>query len=163
MISKETKPISKVSHKPRNQRYIQNPVKYVQLLCVCLCVCVCVCVCVFILSTFWFLPAARLLWHTWDVWINDLLLWVPLGAFAKFLHLYFQIYHTQCFTQDIPCGWVKIYPEAVIFVSDNFLNNYLLLRQPLFIFWHAPIFHITGMLSSRSSSFIFDYWAFRLL
>ena len=48
------------------------------------CVCVCVCLYSFIC---WFLQTARRLWHTWDVRINDLLLWVLLGAFAKFLHL----------------------------------------------------------------------------
>ena len=39
------------------------------------CVCVCVCVCLYS-STCWFLPAAQRLWHTWEVRINDLLLWV---------------------------------------------------------------------------------------
>ena len=59
-----------------------------------LCVCVPVCMCVFLYSsTCWFFPAARCLWHTWDVWISNLLLWVLLGASAKFLHLYFWIYH----------------------------------------------------------------------
>ena len=55
-------------------------------------VCVCVCVCLYS-STCWFLPAARCLWHTWEVRINNLLLWVFLGASAKFVHLYFWIYH----------------------------------------------------------------------
>ena len=55
------------------------------------CVCVCVCVCLYSF-TCWFLPAARHLRHTWEVRINDLLLWVFLGAAAKFLHLYLRIY-----------------------------------------------------------------------
>ena len=50
------------------------------------------CVCVVYSSTCWFLPAARHVWHTWEVRINDLLLWVFLGATAKFLHLYLWIY-----------------------------------------------------------------------
>ena len=67
----------------------------------------CVCSCS---STCWFLQAAWRLWHTWDVRINDLLLWVLsrmlkslvkssliflvlFGASAKFLHFYFWIYH----------------------------------------------------------------------
>ena len=53
--------------------------------------CVCVGVCLYS-STCWFLPAARRPWHR-DVRINDLFLWVLLGASAKFLHLYFWIYH----------------------------------------------------------------------
>ena len=40
--------------------------------------CLCVCVCLYS-STCWFLPAARRLWHTWEVRINDLLLWVFWG------------------------------------------------------------------------------------
>ena len=52
------------------------------------------CVCVYS-STSWFLPAARRLWHTWDVRINDLLLRVLLGVSAKFLHLHFWIYHVS--------------------------------------------------------------------
>ena len=51
----------------------------------------CVCVCLYS-STCWFLPAARHLRHTWEVRINDLLLWVFLGAAAKFLHVYLRIY-----------------------------------------------------------------------
>ena len=51
-----------------------------------------VCACLYS-STCWILPAARRLWHTWEVRINNLLLWVFLGASAKFLHLYFWIYH----------------------------------------------------------------------
>ena len=34
--------------------------------CVCACVCVCVCVCLYS-SACWFLPAARRLWHKWEV------------------------------------------------------------------------------------------------
>ena len=50
-------------------------------MCVCVCVCVCVCLCVYVCvclysSTCWFLLAAQHLWHTWEVRINDLLLWV---------------------------------------------------------------------------------------
>ena len=60
--------------------------------CVCVCACVRACVCLYS-STCWFLLAARRLWHTWDVRINDLLLWVLLRASAKFLHLHFQICH----------------------------------------------------------------------
>ena len=52
------------------------------------------CVCVYS-STSWFLPAARRLWHTWDVRINDLLLRVLLGVSTKFLHLHFWIYHVS--------------------------------------------------------------------
>ena len=37
-------------------------------------------VCVYC-STCWFLPAARRLWHTWEVRIKDLLLWVLVGCF----------------------------------------------------------------------------------
>ena len=51
-----------------------------------------VCVCLYS-STYWFLPAAGRLWHTWEVRINDLLLWVFLEASAKFHHLYFWIYN----------------------------------------------------------------------
>ena len=43
---------------------------------------VCVCVCLYS-STCWFFPAARHLWHTWEVRINDLLLeyiWVLLPS-----------------------------------------------------------------------------------
>ena len=62
---------------------------YVWYVCVCACVRACVraCVCLYS-STCWFLLAARRLWHTWEVRINDLLLWILLGASAKFLHLY---------------------------------------------------------------------------
>ena len=55
--------------------------KSLMLSCIKLCVtCVslrggCVCVCLYS-STCWFLPVARRLWHTWEVQINDLLLWV---------------------------------------------------------------------------------------
>ena len=42
-----------------------------------------------------FLPAARRLWHTWEVRIKELLWRVFLGASAKFLHLYFWIYHVS--------------------------------------------------------------------
>ena len=49
------------------------------------------CVCLYS-STCWLLLTARRLWHTWDVRINDLLLWVLLGASAKFLHLHFWTY-----------------------------------------------------------------------
>ena len=62
----------------------------------CVCVCVCVCVCLFVClypSTCWFLPAARRLWHVWDIQISDLLFWVLPGASAKFLHLHFRVYH----------------------------------------------------------------------
>ena len=58
-------------------------VQVAAVLCVCVrvCVCVCVCVCVYVCvclysSTCWFLLAAQHLWHTWEVRINDLLLWV---------------------------------------------------------------------------------------
>ena len=58
-------------------------------MCVCMCVCVCVCVCVcarvcLCSSTCWFLPAARHLWYTWEVRINDLLLWAFSGCFCQF-------------------------------------------------------------------------------
>ena len=43
--------------------------------------CVCVCLCS---STCWFLPAARHLWYTWEVRINDLLLWTFSGCFCQF-------------------------------------------------------------------------------
>ena len=55
-------------------------------------VCVCVCVCLYS-STCWFLQAAQHLWHTREVWVTDLLLWVFQEASDKFLHLYFWIYH----------------------------------------------------------------------
>ena len=41
---------------------------------------VCVCLCS---STCWFLPAARHLWYTWEVQINDLLLWAFSGCFCQ--------------------------------------------------------------------------------
>ena len=44
----------------------------------CLSVCVCLCS-----STCWFLPAARHLWYTWEVRINDLLLWAFSGCFCQ--------------------------------------------------------------------------------
>ena len=64
------------------------------------------CVCVYS-STFWFLLAAPRLWHTWDVRINDLLLWVLFGASAKFLHLHFQIIisHLQRRNSSLPKNW----------------------------------------------------------
>ena len=67
------------------------------------CVCVCVCVCLN-LSTCWFLPAVWRLWHTWEVRINDLLLRLFLGAFAKFHHLYFWIYHISPPKTKTPTG-----------------------------------------------------------
>ena len=42
--------------------------------------CVCVCLCS---SACWFLPAARHLWYTWEVRINDLLLWAFSGCFCQ--------------------------------------------------------------------------------
>ena len=56
-------------------------------------VCVCVCVCVFIL--FHLLVSSGCttsVTYVWEVWINDLLLWVFLSAAAKFLYLYLWIY-----------------------------------------------------------------------
>ena len=50
-----------------------------------------VCVCLYS-SVCLILPTARRLWHSWDVRINDLLLWVFVEASVKFLHLYFWIY-----------------------------------------------------------------------
>ena len=41
---------------------------------------VCVCLCS---SACWFLPAARHLWYTWEVRINDLLLWAFSGCFCQ--------------------------------------------------------------------------------
>ena len=41
---------------------------------------VCVCLCS---STCWFLLAARHLWYTWEVQINDLLLWAFSGWFCQ--------------------------------------------------------------------------------
>ena len=52
------------------------------------------CVCLYS-SACWFLSAARDLWHTWEFRINDLLLRVFIGASAKFIHLYFWIYHVS--------------------------------------------------------------------
>ena len=66
-------------------------------------VCVCVCVCLGLYSsTSWFLPAAQRLWHTWEVRINNLLLWVFLETSAKFLHLYFWIYHILALKTKTP-------------------------------------------------------------
>ena len=62
--------------------------------CVYVCVCVCVCVCLYCF-TYWLLPTARCLWHTWEVRIKDLLLPVLLRASSKFLHLHFRICHTS--------------------------------------------------------------------
>ena len=59
---------------------------YCWRLCVCVraCVCACVRVCVCLYSsTCWFLPAARHLWYTWEVRINDLLLWAFSGCFCQ--------------------------------------------------------------------------------
>ena len=42
--------------------------------------CLCVCLCSF---TCWFLPAAGHLWYTWEVQINDLLLWAFSGCFCQ--------------------------------------------------------------------------------
>ena len=53
-----------------------------------------VCLCLYS-STCWFLPTATRLWHTWEVRINDVLLWVLLGASAEFLHLHFQSYFSS--------------------------------------------------------------------
>ena len=72
-----------------NKQTLQKAVGYV--LC-WLSVCVCVCMCLYS-STCCCLSAARRLWHTWDVRINDLLLWVLLGTSAKFLHIHFRVYH----------------------------------------------------------------------
>ena len=64
--------------------------------CVCVCVRVCACVCVCLYSfTCWLIPTARCLWHIGDVRNNDLLLWVLLGASAKFLHLRFRKCHVS--------------------------------------------------------------------
>ena len=51
--------------------------------CCCRCVWLCVCVCLYSF-TCWLLPTARLLWHTWDIRINSLLLWVSLGPLPSF-------------------------------------------------------------------------------
>ena len=77
---------------PRIYRGNAPPIFHEQIFARCVCVCMCVCVCLYS-STSWFLPAAWRLWHTWDVRNNDLLLWVLLGASAKFLHLHFWVYH----------------------------------------------------------------------
>ena len=52
--------------------------KISSFLCVCVCVCVRarVCVCVYILPPWRLLPIAMCPRHTWEVWINDLLLWI---------------------------------------------------------------------------------------
>ena len=61
-----------------HNRKLSQEICFILPLCVCVCVCVCLCVCLYSF-TCWFLPAARRLWHTWAVGINDLLLRVFLG------------------------------------------------------------------------------------
>ena len=86
----------RLQHKCFPAKFARTPIlkNICELLLVCVRVCVraCQCVCLYS-STCWFLLAARHLWHTWDIRINDLLLWVLLVASAKFLHLHFRIYH----------------------------------------------------------------------
>ena len=53
-------------------------------------------------------------------------------------------------------GEDQIYPGAMIFVSDNFKNDYLLLPQPLLVFWHTPFHHTTRMTCNRSE-FLFYF------
>ena len=63
--------------------------------CVCMCVCVCVCVCVsvWVCGCVYTLPSAGFfrLQDVFESW--EYLLRVFLGTSAKFLHLYFWIYH----------------------------------------------------------------------
>ena len=60
---------------------------------VCACVCVCMCVCVFLCGCVYTLPSAGFfrLQDVFESW--EYLLRVFLGTSAKFLHLYFWIYH----------------------------------------------------------------------
>ena len=51
--------------------------KILSPVCVFMCVCVCVCVCECLYSSTWrHLPTARCLRHTWEVRIDDLVLWI---------------------------------------------------------------------------------------
>ena len=50
--------------------------KISSFLCVYVCACARVCVCVYILPPWRLLPIAMCPRHTWEVWINDLLLWI---------------------------------------------------------------------------------------
>ena len=54
----------------------------------------------------------------------------------------------------------KKYPGEVIFLSDNFKNNYLLLPQILSSDMHQSQY-FDGCQEIESSSFIFVFWALR--
>ena len=62
-----------ILHLETNNKVNESP-KVVLGVCECLCS-----------STCWFLSAARHLWYTWEVPINDLLLWVFSGCFCQVL------------------------------------------------------------------------------
>ena len=74
-----------------------------------------------------FLPAARRLWHTWEVRIKELLWRVFLGASAKFLHLYFWIYHvslpktnTQADSYWRENEWYNLLREKMIYIDIGY-------------------------------------------
>ena len=82
------------------------------------------CVCVFMLFHLRFLPAARRLWHTWEVRIKELLWRVFLGTSAKFIHLCFWIYHVSLPKTNIPADsywreneWYNVLREKIIYID----------------------------------------------
>ena len=58
----------------RKEKTENRIIQYLVVTCVCVCLCS---------STCWFLPAAQHLWYTWEVRINDRLLWAFSGCFCQ--------------------------------------------------------------------------------
>ena len=73
------------------------------------CLCVCVCVCVYILPPWRLLSTARCPRHTWEVLINDLMLWIfiwvllPSSFISSFIS--FIIFHLQRRNSNLPKNW----------------------------------------------------------
>ena len=84
--------------------------KISSFLCVCVCVCACarVCVCVYILPPWRLLPIAMCPRHTWEVWINDLLLWIFIWVLlpSSFISVSENvIFHLQRRNSSSPTNW----------------------------------------------------------
>ena len=103
----------------------------------CRCVCVCVCVCVFILLHLLLSSGCTTSVTYIEVWINDLLLWVFLGALAKFHHLYFWICHISTPKTKTPADRLlerKLYDimfalEKMIYIDIGYKSAHYKNRQ----------------------------------
>ena len=79
-----------------------------ELINTCVCVCVRACVCVYILPPWRLLPTARYPRHAWEVWINDLVLWIFIWVLlpSSFISISESIiFHLQRRNSSPPKNW----------------------------------------------------------